>query len=197
MELMELCKKANLRFSTIQKRVWQYSFSIAIIRKKGKLPPNTVETTFDYEKEYGKDQLELPKLVKETYKNKNFYILDDIYATGNTMKAIQKAIEELGGKILGKGVIMNIVGLNHDENVFSLLEVEEEQEEQMKNKGEKGSATIFVVGICLFAIILLMAFVTNIENKKQAQDKEINRIEKRYSVENSEMEEIYSKTVDK
>lgn len=67
----------------------------------------------------------------------------------------------------------------------------------MKNKGEKGSATIFVVGICLFAIILLMAFVTNIENKKQAQDKEINRIEKRYSVENSEMEEIYSKTVDK
>ena len=96
------------------------------IRKKGKLPPNTVETTFDYEKEYGKDQLELPKLVKETYKNKNFYILDDIYATGNTMKAIQKAIEELGGKILGKGVIMNIVGLNHDENVFSLLEVEEE-----------------------------------------------------------------------
>ncbi|MCI8469950.1 MAG: adenine phosphoribosyltransferase [Clostridia bacterium] len=96
------------------------------IRKKGKLPPTTVESTFDYEKEYGKDQLELPKLVKETYKNKKIYILDDIYATGNTMKAIQKAIEELGGTVIGKGVIMNIVALNDDEEVFSLLEVEEE-----------------------------------------------------------------------
>ncbi len=96
------------------------------IRKKGKLPPTTVESTFDYEKEYGKDQLELPKLVKATYENKNFYILDDIYATGNTMKAIQKAIEELGGTVIGKGVIMNIVALNDDEDVFSLLEVEEE-----------------------------------------------------------------------
>lgn len=96
------------------------------IRKKGKLPPTTVESTFDYEKEYGKDQLELPKLVKETYQNKKFYILDDIYATGNTMKAIQKGIEELGGTVSGKGVIMNIVGLNEDEDVFSLLEVEEE-----------------------------------------------------------------------
>lgn len=96
------------------------------IRKKGKLPPTTVESTFDYEKEYGKDQLELPKLVKETYKNKKIYILDDIYATGNTMKAIQRALEKLGGIVMGKGVVMNIVGLNEDEDVFSLLEVEEE-----------------------------------------------------------------------
>lgn len=96
------------------------------VRKKGKLPPTTVETIFDYEKEYGKDQLELPKLVNTTYEGKNFYIIDDIYATGNTIKAIKKAIEELGGKILGKGVIMNIIGLNQDDDVFSLLDVEEE-----------------------------------------------------------------------
>ncbi len=96
------------------------------IRKKGKLPPTTVEKTFDYEKEYGKDQLELPKLVNTTYQDKSFYIVDDIYATGNTVKAIQSAIEEMGGKIVGKGVVMNIVGLNQDDDVFSLLEVEEE-----------------------------------------------------------------------
>ncbi len=96
------------------------------IRKKGKLPPTTVEKTFDYEKEYGKDQLELPKLVNTTYQDKSFYIVDDIYATGNTVKAIQRAIEEMGGKIVGKGVVMNIVGLNQDDDVFSLLEVEEE-----------------------------------------------------------------------
>lgn len=96
------------------------------VRKKGKLPPTTVENVFDYEKEYGKDQLELPKLVNTTYQGKSFYIIDDIYATGNTMKAIQKAIEELGGRIVGKGVAMNIVGLNHDDDVFSFIEVEEE-----------------------------------------------------------------------
>lgn len=96
------------------------------IRKKGKLPPTIVESTFDYVKEYGKDQLELPKLVGTTYEGKRFYIIDDIYATGNTMKAIQREIEQLGGKIIGKGVIMNIVGLNQDKDIFSLIDVEEE-----------------------------------------------------------------------
>ena len=96
------------------------------VRKKGKLPPTTVESTFDYEKEYGKDQLELPKLVNDTYENKNFYIIDDIYATGNTIKAIQNAIENKGGKVAGKGVVMNIVELNSDKDIFSLIDIEEE-----------------------------------------------------------------------
>ena len=96
------------------------------VRKKGKLPPTTVESVFEYEKEYGMDKLELPKLVNEEYKDKNFYIIDDIYATGNTMKAISKAIEGLGGNVAGKGVLMNIVKLNNDTDVFSLLDIEEE-----------------------------------------------------------------------
>lgn len=94
------------------------------VRKAGKLPPETVEKQFEYEKEYGKDKLELPKLVNEEYKNKKFYIIDDIYATGNTMKAITQAIQEIGGIIKGQGVIMNIKELNNDE-VFSLLDVNE------------------------------------------------------------------------
>lgn len=96
------------------------------VRKKGKLPPTTVESVIGYEKEYGKDQLELPKLVDTTYEGKNFYILDDIYATGNTMKAIQKSIENLGGKVIGKGVVMNIVGLNQDVDIDSFIDIEEE-----------------------------------------------------------------------
>ena len=58
------------------------------IRKKGKLPPSTIETIIEYEKEYGEDQLELPKLVNTTYEGKKCYIIDDIYATGNTVKSI-------------------------------------------------------------------------------------------------------------
>lgn len=95
------------------------------VRKAGKLPPETVEKQFEYEKEYGKDKLELPKLINEEYKNKKFYVIDDIYATGNTMKAIIQAIQEIGGIIKGEGVIMNIKELNND-NVFSLLDVNEE-----------------------------------------------------------------------
>ena len=96
------------------------------VRKKGKLAPTTVEIQFEYEKEYGEDVLELPKLVNnESYKNKNFYIIDDIYATGNTARAIQEAVETLGGNILGTGVVINIKELNNDD-VYSLIDVNEE-----------------------------------------------------------------------
>ena len=96
------------------------------IRKAGKLPPTTVARKFEYEKEYGKDQLELPKLVNEEYQEKRIYIVDDIYATGNTIKAIKETVEELGGIVAGEGVIMNIVELNNDKNIFSLIDINEE-----------------------------------------------------------------------
>lgn len=96
------------------------------VRKKGKLAPTTVETQFEYEKEYGKDVLELPKLINnEGYKNKNFYIIDDIYATGNTARAIKEAVETLGGNILGTGVVINIKELNNDE-IYSVIDINEE-----------------------------------------------------------------------
>ena len=96
------------------------------VRKKGKLPPTTIETQFEYEKEYGKDFLELPKLIDENYENKKFYIIDDIYATGNTMQAIKETVQKLGGQVVGEGVIMNIAELNKNEELFSLMDVNEE-----------------------------------------------------------------------
>lgn len=95
------------------------------IRKKNKLPPSVVEGLISYEKEYGTDYLELPKLVNDSYKNKKFYLIDDIYATGNTFKAIKSYIEKLGGTIVGEGVIINIKELNNSK-VFSLIDVNEE-----------------------------------------------------------------------
>ena len=95
------------------------------VRKKGKLPPSTVAKRFESEKEYGKDILELPQLVNESYDNKNFYIIDDIYATGNTVKSIKNAVKELGGNVVGVGVVMNIVELNNDKDVFSLIDINE------------------------------------------------------------------------
>ena len=95
------------------------------VRKKGKMPLTTVEKEFEYEKEYGKDILEFPKLIDyESYKDKNFYIIDDIYATGNTARAIKKVIEDLGGNILGTGVVINIKELNNDD-MFSIIDINE------------------------------------------------------------------------
>ncbi len=95
------------------------------VRKAGKLPPTTVEKQFSYEKEYGKDKMELPKLVNEEYTGKRLYIIDDIYATGNTMKAIKQAIEDVGGIVVGQGVIMNIKELNDAIDVYSLVDINE------------------------------------------------------------------------
>ena len=93
-------------------------------RKAGKLPPITVETQVAYEKEYGKDVLELPRLVSDQYSEKNFYIVDDIYATGNTLNAIKQAIKDCGGNVVGEGVIMNIKELNNSD-IFSLIDINE------------------------------------------------------------------------
>ena len=104
---------------------YELGIGILPVRKKGKLPPVAILKSVTYEKEYGEDVLELTKLVNDTYEGKNFYIIDDIYATGNTMKVIQEGIEELGGKVVGKATVMNIVELNNDKDVFSLIDINE------------------------------------------------------------------------
>ena len=96
------------------------------VRKKGKLPPDFVELTFDFTKEYGKGTFELPKLVDGGYEGKSFYIIDDIYATGNTIKSIIDAIKSMGGTVIGAGCVMNIPALNDDKDIFSLIDIEEE-----------------------------------------------------------------------
>ena len=69
--------------------------------------------------------MELPKLLNTTYQNKNFYIVDDIYATGNTIEKIKEKIQALGGNVLGEGVILNIVELNNNKDIFSIIDVNE------------------------------------------------------------------------
>ncbi len=96
------------------------------VRKKGKLPPSVVEAEIEYVKEYGKDYLELPKLYKDKYEGKKIYIIDDIYATGNTIKAIKEKVQNIGGQVIGEGVIINIKELNDNKEIYSILDVEED-----------------------------------------------------------------------
>lgn len=65
----------------------------------------------------------------------------------------------------------------------------------MKNKGERGSVTLLVVGSCMVIIAVIVAFVMNLENKKQAQNKEINRIIKNYEQNEQDMEKAYDRAL--
>ena len=101
------------------------NIGIIPVRKKGKLPPNFVEASFDFVKEYGKGTFEMPKLVNDTYEGKNFFIIDDVYATGNTIKSINEMIVSLGGNVIGVGCVINIPALNDDKNLYSIIDIEE------------------------------------------------------------------------
>ena len=82
------------------------------IRKKGKLPDEIVFSA-EYEKEYGVDTICLPKL--DEYEGKNFYIIDDVLATGGTFKACKDLIKQAGGNYVGAGFYINIKSLNNEE----------------------------------------------------------------------------------
>lgn len=81
------------------------------IRKKGKLPDEIVFSA-EYEKEYGVDTICLPKL--DEYEGKNFYIIDDVLATGGTFKACKELIKQAGGNYVGAGFYINIKALNNE-----------------------------------------------------------------------------------
>lgn len=65
----------------------------------------------------------------------------------------------------------------------------------MKYKSQKGSVTLFVTMSCFFIAIMLATFVMNAENKKQAQNKEIEQIRRSYEIDEQDMEKVYRKIV--
>ena len=70
---------------------------LAIVRKKGKLPYETISKS--YSLEYGKNVLEIHK--DSIKKGERVAIIDDVLATGGTAKAVISLVEKLGGKIIG------------------------------------------------------------------------------------------------
>ena len=77
------------------------------IRKKGKLPCETV--SIQYELEYGTAELEMHKdAIKEGQK---VVIIDDLMATGGTNEAMIKLVEGLGGQVVKAVFLMELAGL--------------------------------------------------------------------------------------
>ncbi len=83
------------------------------VRKKGKLPREVLSA--DYELEYGTATIEIHKAsIKPGQK---VVIIDDLIATGGTIEAIIKLIQELGGEVVKICFIMELAGLNGREKL--------------------------------------------------------------------------------
>jgi len=97
------------------------------VRKKGKLPYKAISVT--YELEYGTDTLEIHK--DAITSGEKVLIIDDLLATGGTVKAVTELVNRLGGKISGIGFVIELVDLKGKEKlkdypVFSLIKFEGE-----------------------------------------------------------------------
>ena len=77
------------------------------VRKKGKLPCETV--SMDYDLEYGKATIEIHK--DSIKPGQKVVIIDDLIATGGTIEAITKLIEMLGGEVIKIIFLMELKGL--------------------------------------------------------------------------------------
>lgn len=84
-----------------------------LIRKKGKLPCETV--SIDYALEYGTATIEMHK--DSIQKGQKVLIVDDLIATGGTTKAMIQLIESLGGEVVGVVVLMELAGLKGRETL--------------------------------------------------------------------------------
>lgn len=83
------------------------------VRKKGKLPCETVEMSYDLE--YGSATIEMHK--DSIKPGQKVVIIDDLIATGGTTEAIVKLVERLGGEVVCIVFLMELKGLNGREHL--------------------------------------------------------------------------------
>ena len=79
-----------------------------LIRKKGKLPCETIEQTYDLE--YGTATIEMHR--DSIKPGQKVVLVDDLIATGGTVEAAIKLIEQLGGEVVKVIFMMELAGLN-------------------------------------------------------------------------------------
>ncbi|MBQ8316805.1 MAG: adenine phosphoribosyltransferase [Lachnospiraceae bacterium] len=97
------------------------------VRKKGKLPRETVEMSYDLE--YGSATIEIHK--DSIKPGDKVVLVDDLIATGGTIEASAKLIEQLGGKVVKMIFLIELVDLKGREllknyDVASVIQYEGE-----------------------------------------------------------------------
>ena len=86
---------------------------LILARKQGKLPGKTISKSYDLE--YGSATLEIHE--EDIALGKRWLIIDDLIATGGTLSAVIKIIEERGGQVAGIFSIIGLPFLNYHEKI--------------------------------------------------------------------------------
>ena len=102
-----------------------YSLELGFIpvRKNGKLPREVIKV--DYGSEYGNDALTIHK--DSIKPGQKIVIMDDLLATGGTIDATIKLVEQLGGDVVGLAFMIELTYLNgrkklKDYDIFTLMQ---------------------------------------------------------------------------
>jgi adenine phosphoribosyltransferase len=97
------------------------------IRKKGKLPAETIG--HDYELEYGTDRIEIH--TDAISKGEKVLLVDDLIATGGTAEAAVILIEKMGGHVIECSFMIDLPDIGgrarlekRGQKVFALCEFE-------------------------------------------------------------------------
>ncbi len=89
---------------------------LVLIRKKGKLPGKTITKT--YALEYGEDSIQIH--IDDIPSGGNVLLVDDLIATGGTLKAAAELLEEAGAKVSGAFGVVGLPFLNFDKALSGL-----------------------------------------------------------------------------
>ncbi len=106
---------------------YKLGVGFAPVRKVGKLPSKCVQLT--YKKEYEEDTIEMHEDAIKT--GDKVLIIDDLLATGGTVKANIELVEKMGGKVIGLGFLIELEYLSGRKllgdkyEVFSLIKFAE------------------------------------------------------------------------
>jgi adenine phosphoribosyltransferase len=87
--------------------------SLVPIRKPGKLPFATQSLTYDLE--YGKDTLEIH--ADAIPAGAKVLVVDDLLATGGTVEACCRLVEQVGGQVVGCSFLIELAGLKGRERI--------------------------------------------------------------------------------
>ena len=82
--------------------------SLLLVRKAGKLPPPVVGV--GYSLEYGRDRLEMSADIQP----QKIIIVDDVLATGGTLKAVKQLVSKCNHEVLGASIFLDLLDLHTD-----------------------------------------------------------------------------------
>jgi adenine phosphoribosyltransferase len=81
---------------------------LLLVRKVGKLPPPVVGV--GYSLEYGMDRLEMSAEIEP----QKIIIVDDVLATGGTLKAVKQLVDKCNHELLGASIFLDLPDLHTD-----------------------------------------------------------------------------------